>query len=349
MDPRERVEVALRSEAPPDRPPVTAWGHDFLAEWSPAALADSTVERTRRLGWDLVKLQPRASCFAEAFGSDYRPSGTALDGPTLVSWPIAGIEDWRELPEVDASAPQLADQVEALARVVDAVGSERPVFQTVFSPFTVASYLAADAKAEATRRRPDLIAKDQARAVSQLRAGPDLLAAALERIGAALVDFVHRSLAAGAEGIFYAVGGAASADALDRAEYEELLLAHDRAVLDAVPAETLVVVHLCGPHLNFDLASEFRADGISWATADPGNPSLSEGRERSGRAVVGGVPETAALGEGSTRDVRRAVHAAVEETDGRRVVVAPGCSVPPTASSANLAAMVEEAAVERAA
>ena len=349
MNPRERVEVALRSEAPPDRPPVTAWGHDFLAEWSPATLADSTVERTRRLGWDLVKLQPRASCFAEAFGSDYRPSGTALDGPTLVSWPIAAIEDWRELPQVDATASQLADQVEALARVVDAVGAERPVFQTVFSPFTVASYLAADAKAESTRRRSDLIAKDQARAVSHLRARPDLLGDALERIGAALVDFVRRSLAAGADGIFYAVGGAASADALDEAEYEELLLGHDRAVLDAVPAETLVVVHLCGAHLNFGLAREFRADGISWSTTDPGNPSLAEGRERSGRAVVGGVPETAALVEGSAGDVRRSVRAAVDETDGRRVVIGPGCSVPPTAPSANLAAMVEETAAERAA
>jgi uroporphyrinogen decarboxylase len=349
VDPRERVEVALRSEAPPDRPPVTAWGHDFLAEWSPPTLAESTVERTRGLGWDLVKLQPRASCFAEAFGSDYRPSGTPLDGPTLVSWPIVAIDDWQELPEVDASAPQLADQVEALARVVDSIGSERPVFQTVFSPFTVASYLAADGSAEATRRRPDLIAKDQARAVSHLRAGPDLLAKALERISAALVDFVRRSLATGAEGIFYAVGGAASADALEQAEYEELLLAHDRAVLDVVPAETLVVVHLCGARLNFGLAREFRADGISWSTADPGNPSLAEGRECSGRAVVGGVPEIPVLVEGSAGEVRRAVRTAVDETDGRRVVIAPGCSVPPTASSANMRAMVEEAAAERAA
>src|SRR5262249_679708 len=134
-----------------------------------------------------------------------------------------------------------------------------------------------------------------------------------------------------------------------QAEYEELLLAHDRAVLDAVPAETLVVVHLCGSRLNFDLAAEFRADGISWATTEPGNPSLAEGRERSGRAGVGGVPETAALVAGSAGEVRRAVRAAVDETDGRRVVIAPGCSVPPTASSANMRAMVEEAAAERAA
>jgi uroporphyrinogen decarboxylase len=88
---------------------------------------------------------------------------------------------------------------------------------------------------------------------------------------------------------------------------------------------------------------------VSWATTDPGNPALAEGRERSGLAVVGGVPEIAALVDGSANDVRRAVRAAVDETEGRRVVVAPGCSVPPTASLGNLAAMVEETVTERAA
>jgi uroporphyrinogen decarboxylase len=349
VDPRRRVEAAFRAETPPDRPPVTAWGHDFLAEWSPAALADSTIERARRFGWDLVKLQPRASCFAEAFGSDYRPSGNALEGPTLASWPIERVEDWRELPDVDASAPPLADQVEACARVVEAIGGERPVFQTVFSPFTVASYLAADGTAEATRRRPDLIAKDQRRAVEHLLARPDLMATALETIGAMLADFVRRSLAAGADGIFYGIGGAASSAALARSEYEKLLLPHDLALLEAIPPGTLVIVHLCGAELHFDLARESRADAISWATAERGNPSLAEGRELCGLAVVGGVAEVSALVDGSPSDVRRAVRTAIDETGGRGVVVAPGCSVPPAAASANLAAMADEAAVERAA
>jgi uroporphyrinogen decarboxylase len=349
VDPRRRVEVALREETLPDRPPVTAWGHDFLAEWSPDALAESTVERALRLGWDLVKLQPRASCFAEAFGSDYRPSGTEFDGPGLHAWPIERVESWGELPDVDASVPPLADQVEACARVVDAIGDERPVFQTVFSPFTVASYLAADGRAEATRRRPDLIAKDQLRAVSHLRERPELLAGALVRIAETLIDFLRRSLAAGADGIFYAVGGAASADALDEAEYRELLLPHDGVVLDAVPAETLTIVHLCGPRLNFDLVRQLRVDAVSWAASDPGNPSLAEGRARSGVAVVGGVSETAVLVDGSPVDVRRAVRDAVDETGGRGLVVAPSCSVPPNAPLENLAAMAEETAAEGAA
>jgi uroporphyrinogen decarboxylase len=213
------------------------------------------------------------------------------------------------------------------------------VLQTVVSPFPVASYLAADERAESTRKRPDLIAKDQARAVRHLRERPDLLEQALARIGVALVDVIRRSLAAGASGIFYAVGGSASADALAQSEYEELLLSHDLSVLAAVPEEVPVFLHLCGPNLNFDLARAFPVAAVSWATSEPTNPGLAEGRERSGLTVAGGVAEIDVLVDGSVDDVVQAVRAAVEETAGRGLVIAPGCSVPPSASEENLAAL----------
>jgi uroporphyrinogen decarboxylase len=342
VNPRERVEAALRLEAP-DRPPVTAWGHDFIAEWSPPELAASTISRARRFDWDIVKLQPRASCFAEAFGSDYRPSGSAFDAPRLLSSPIGEVRDWGALPEVDASHPALADQVEALAAVVEAIADERFVLQTVFSPFTTASYMAADARAEGSRARPDLISKDQARAVRHLRDRPDLLEQALELIGAVLVDYIARSLEAGASGIFYAVGGSASSDALSQAEYEELLLPHDLAVLASVPEEIPVFLHLCGPRLNFDLATALPVAAISWATSAEANPGLAEGRDRTGRAAVGGVPELAVLATGTPEGAAHAVHVAIEETGGRGVVIAPGCTVPPTAGAETLAAMAAAA------
>src|SRR5260370_5127160 len=84
---RDRVEAAL-AMGMADRPPVGAWGHTYHEEWSPDALAAITVERARRFGWDFVKFQPRASCFAEAFGSVYQPSGHRLRAPILVQAPV---------------------------------------------------------------------------------------------------------------------------------------------------------------------------------------------------------------------------------------------------------------------
>lgn len=340
---RERVQVSLELETPLDRPPVMAWGHDFVAEWSPEQLAESTLERARRFDWDVVKVQPRASCFAEAFGAGYGPSGSAAEGPRLSSWTIESAESWATLPEVDGSDPALSDQVETVAKVAADIGGERLVLQTVFSPFTVASYLAANGKAEARRPRLDLIAKDQARALRHLDERPDLMTEALVVITRTLINYIDRSANAGAGGFFYAIGGSASADALDQSRYEDLLLPHDLAVLGSVPIGMPVFVHLCGPRLNFDLARRLPAAAVSWATSEPGNPSLAEGRDRSGRAAVGGIAEHAVLAHGSPDDVTRSVRAAIDDTQGRGLIVGPGCTVPPATPIENLAVMVSSA------
>ena len=104
MDPRTRVEAAL-SLGRPDRPPAAWWGHTYREEWSPADLAAVTVARQRAYASDFVKLQPRACCFAEAFGSEYRPSGEERTGPVLVRPAVSSPEDWSRLPAADTGAP----------------------------------------------------------------------------------------------------------------------------------------------------------------------------------------------------------------------------------------------------
>ncbi len=265
MDPEARVRAALSLERP-DRPPAGWWGHTFQEEWSPRDLAAATVARQRAYGWDFVKLQPRACCFAEAFGSEYRPSGEASAGPVLVRPAVMDPEDWSGLPSVDSTIPALSDQVDALRMVVDELGPAVPVIQTVFSPLTVAGYL---------------VGGDRARMTEELRERPERVGAALGRIGDALADFTVRSVAAGAAGIFYAVSGFASADLLPLAEYERLALPHDHRVMASVPEGSWFnVLHLCGPRIHFELASVLDVQAVSWSVHEPGNPSLAEGRAR---------------------------------------------------------------------
>ena len=146
-------------------------------------------------------------------------------------------------------------------------------------------------------------------------------------------------LAAGADAIFFAVGGSASAEALSLDEYRELVLPHDLTVLRSIPSDVDVFLHLCGPSLNFEVVADLPVAAVSWAATLPTNPSLAEGRDRTGLAVLGGVPELDVLANGSATDVSAAVAAAVADTGGRGLIVGPGCSVPPSTSDANLAAM----------
>src|SRR5690242_11969036 len=121
MTGRERVEAALGMRVG-DRPPVGAWGHTYKEEWSPGQLAAATIERARRFGWDFVKFQPRATCFAEAFGSVYEPSGHRLKGPVLIKTAVPDSESWPGVKVVNPKA--LDDQVEAIGMVARELGPD---------------------------------------------------------------------------------------------------------------------------------------------------------------------------------------------------------------------------------
>jgi uroporphyrinogen decarboxylase len=323
MNGRGRVEAAIAMGAA-DRPPVGAWGHTYREEWSPEALAAITVERARQFGWDFVKFQPRASSFAEAFGSVYKPAGHRLKGPILVSAAVPDLDSWSKVNLVNPKA--LRDQVESIGMVVRELGGDVPVIQTVFSPITVGGYL---------------VGKSSARVRRELRQHPELVRPALDRIAEALVDFSRHSVEAGAAGIFYAISGYASKDAMAESVYREQLLPYDVAVLRQMPAEAWFnVVHLCGSNLNFGLARDMPAQVVSWSIHNQGNPSLAEGRKLSRRAVMGGLGQRASLLYGSPPEVEAEARRAVAETGGRGLLLAPGCSVPTRAKDANLAAMV---------
>jgi uroporphyrinogen decarboxylase len=307
-----------------DRPPASAWGHTYREEWSPRELAAITVKRARQFGWDFVKFQPRASSFAEAFGSVYKPAGHRLKGPVMVSAAVPDLESWRSVSLVNSAA--LSDQVESIAMVARELGPDVPVMQTVFSPITVGGYL---------------VGKSQARVVRELRKHSEVVRPALDRVAQALVDFSRRSVEAGAAGIFYAISGYASKDAMPEAVYRQLVMPYDIGVLDQLPrAAWFNAVHLCGSNLHFGLARDMPAQAVSWSIHNQGNPSLLEGREISGRAVMGGMSQRTTLINGSRQEIESEARRAITETGGRGLLLAPGCSVPPRVRDANLEAMV---------
>jgi len=327
MNGRERVEAAIELGAA-DRPPVGAWGHTYKEEWSPDELARVTVERARKLGWDFVKFQPRATCFAEAFGSVYKPAGHRLKGPVPVSFAVPDIDAWRTLSATNPKA--LNDQVESIGIVARELGPGVPVIQTVFSPITVASYL---------------VGKSKSRVVRELRKNPEVVQPALERIAEVLVDFSKRSVKAGAAGIFYAISGFASKDAMPESLYRELVLPLDVRVLEQLPSEAWFnAVHLCGSNLQFGLSRDIPVQVVSWSVHNQGNPTLHMGHTISGRAVMGGMGQRGTLVYGPPAEVEAEARVAIADMGGRALLLAPGCSVPPRVRDANLAAMASAVA-----
>jgi uroporphyrinogen decarboxylase len=313
-----------------DRPPAGAWGHTYREEWSPELLAAVTVDRARRHRWDFVKLQPRATFFAEAFGSRYQPSGHSLRGPVLVHAAVSDASDasaWLNLKVVDQTV--LDEQVRALGLVVRELGDGVPVIQTVFSPITVADYL---------------VGRDKRALVRELRQHPEVLVPALEKIMDALAGFASASVEAGAAGVFYAISGFASPDAMPKEVYDELLFPIDQRFLEALPAEAWFnVLHLCGSHVNMDVPRRLPVQAVSYSIHNRGNPSLAEAQQLTGKAVMGGLEQRKVLVGGPSVTIERQVRAAISSTGGRGLLIAPGCSVPTRASEANLGLMMKAA------
>jgi uroporphyrinogen decarboxylase len=328
VDSRARVEAALAG-GDVDRPPGGAWGHRYRDEWSPDKLAEVTIDRARRFGWDFVKLQPRATFFAEAFGAPYRPAGHALRAPVVDGPTVEDLDDWKSLRLVNQDV--MDEQARTLGVVANALGDRVPVLQTVFSPLSVASYL---------------VNRENRRLVREMRSHPDVVLPALGKIADALIDFSRKSVEAGAAGVFYAISGFATPDSMPAAVYDELALPLDLRVLESLPtAAWFNVLHLCGSHINMEVGRKLPVQAVSYSIHNQGNPSLGDARRISGKAVMGGLEQRRVLVGGPPDAIEAQVRDAIASTNGGRgLLLAPGCSVPPQAPDVNLRTMMEAAA-----
>jgi uroporphyrinogen decarboxylase len=232
--------------------------------------------------------------------------------------------DWRRLRPLEPDRGVLGEQLAALRQIRDGLAGEAYFMQTVFSPLSVAKYLAGN------QAGPVL---------TSIQDNPDALRAALDVIAETFANYVQATLEAGASGIFFATTGWASSDLLTEEQYRRFGREYDQRVMDAFAGKApLNVLHNCGEHIYFDLLADYPVAAISWAATLPGNPSLGEGKERTTKAVMGGVSEKTTLPDGTSEQVDEEVRAAIRETEGRRVLVAPGCSIPPRTLAANLEA-----------
>src|SRR5215211_359716 len=109
MSHKQRLRAALAGE-PVDRPPISLWWHDFEREWSAEGMADATVEAYHTYDWDLVKLNPRATYYFEAWGSRYEPTGNSQ--PRLVTPALERFDSLGHLPDVDPVGGVFAEQLE---------------------------------------------------------------------------------------------------------------------------------------------------------------------------------------------------------------------------------------------
>lgn len=318
MTRRERVQAALRGD-PVDRVPLSFWQHHFVAENSAKGLADETLRLARTFDWDYLKPQSRAQSFAEMWGLTYRASTDRAREFAVTHTPLADAADVARLAPVDPRRGALGEQLAALRLIRAGTGADTPIIWTVFAPIMVMTYLLRGGREQA---------------LALCRAEPKAMEAGLAAIAETLSAYARACLEAGADGLFYATN-VARADGLGAAECRRFQRPHDLRVLDAVAPAPFNVLHICGPAVHFDEFVDYPVTAFSWALA-AGNPSLGEGHRRTGRAVVGGLPAKPEMATMSGQAVAGRVRRAIDEMNGRALLLAPDCSINPDTPEALL-------------
>jgi uroporphyrinogen decarboxylase len=313
---RDRLLAALAGGVA-DRPPVALWRHFPEEDQTAAGLAEATIRWQRDYPGDFVKFMPPGDYPTIDWGLrsvyDGAPGGTRRP----IFHPVSGAADWERLPALDVRDGFTGEMLTAVALARRGLATEIPLLQTVFSPLTVAAKLSNGA------------------VVSHLQEAPAAVHAGLRRIVEVTRAFAAASLAAGADGFFFATQLADRA-LLGDEDYREFGVPYDLQVLAALPADTPLLLHLHGQAPMLELARRYPPGALSWHDRRFG-PALRDVRREQARPVAGGIDEVAILAM-SPDEVASQAADAVDQTNGRGVIATPGCVIPVSTPAANIRA-----------
>ena len=286
---RERVEAALAGEGA-DRVPVAAWGHLIPAEKDADAFAAATIKFFRDYDWDWLKVNPRATYFAEAWGSEYDFRNYGGVFPRFVR----NRDDPLDLDALKPAGPTTkvwAEQLEALRKIKGGLGGA-PFVQTIFSPASVLSSLVG----RPTDYSQGAVTRAQAEELLRLiRTSPEKVHHALGVIADSLASLAAASVEAGADGIFFAITKLARKGVLSVEEFETFGKPYDFKVLGAVRQAKFNILHSCGPDIYWNEIQDYPVRALNWASVGQGNPDLSAARKSSSFALIGGLDEDGVL------------------------------------------------------
>ena len=320
MTKRERVYAALEGK-PVDRPPVALWRHFPQDDQRAQTLAQAHVEFQKSYDWDFLKVTPASGYYGDDWGlrGTYKPNREGIRHYT--ERPIKKETDWPKLKRLDVTAATYGRELQALRLIRKALPDEL-MLATVFSPLTIARQLAGEAALLRYIRG----------SVDEMHEGLDIIA---ETTG----KFAEECLVAGADGIFFATQ-CASTGYMTLEEYEEFGRPYDLRVLDAARHAEIILLHIHGERIMFEQLTDYPIHAINWHDRRT-EPTLKDARAVYSGTLAGGLDGMETIGRAAAEKVTAEVRDALAQTEGKRHIVAAGCTIPIDAPEANLRAARE--------
>jgi uroporphyrinogen decarboxylase len=288
-------------------------------------IADAQIAAYRRFGYDVIRVFTDLYTLAEAMGAGvhYPEDETAyLESPAISS--IDHIERLRPAdPLKDGNLPQ---HLEAMQRVVKALGKEVPVTGALTCPFTTASFLiGAENLVRLTIKNPEAVHL--------------LCRVALE----SAIRYAEAIIDAGCTPSL--TDPMSSSTVISPRLFREFSLPYLKRLIEFIHLNgKSVTLHICG---KTEKVWEAMADAGADCISIDNDASLSGARESVGHRlrIMGNVKPSEIMLQGTPADVRRAVFDCVAQAwdSPKGYIIASGCSLPTETPFANIQAMMDAA------
>jgi uroporphyrinogen decarboxylase len=296
MSKKERFRAAIAGEEV-DHPPVSVWLHLASEHLPGAEAARLHLAYYRAYDWDFLKVM-----------HDYRfplPEG------------LAEIHSDRELElfePLDLQAENFKNQLELYAALLPELGGEVPLVETLFDPLQTL------VRAGGVSVRKVIF--DSPKAGHQ----------ALEAVTQSLVNYIQELKNRGVDGLFYSINGAVhhAAGGFTDAVWQEFVDPYNRRILKAAEG-MLRVAHVHGFDLAIERVLDYPVEAWSWSHHNSA-PSLAAMRKLTNACLFGGINEME-IAHQTESELRRDIANAAEEAGVRKLVIGPGCTVPPDTAS----------------
>jgi len=317
MNKFERIRAALNLEET-DRVPANLWYHMSGIDHDPKALAEALVFNNEKYDFDFIKLMPFGLYSVQDWGVKVRYYNTAGNPPEVEDYAIHTIKDWSRIEPLPVKCGTWGETLKLAQYVEKLAGGKTPFVQTIFSPLTTAQKLAGD------------------RILMDMKEDPGLFKQALQAITDTTIDFVKANIEAGVSGFFFATR-CANHGYMTEEDYKVFGEYFDLQVINAYKDKTFFnIVHIHGEHGMFSLIEKYPVSCINWHDRwTP--PTLAEARKLSGKCFLGGLREVpyysedgeviapSILNSGSAAEIEKHVNEAIEQLNGRGLIIGPGC------------------------
>jgi uroporphyrinogen decarboxylase len=292
MSKKERFRAAIAGEDV-DHLPVSVWLHLASEHLSGAEAARLHLAYYRAYDWDYLKVM-----------HDYRyplPNGLAE---------VRTARELEMLEPLDLQADNFKNQLALYAALLPELDGKAPLIETLFDPLQTLVRACGASVRQAIFDSP--------------RAGHQ----ALEAVTQSLVLYILELKNIGVDGLFYSINGAVSPESggFSDAIWKEFVDPYNRRILKA--AEGMVrIAHIHGFNLAIERVMDYPVEAWSWSHYNSA-PSLAAMRNLTQACLFGGINEIA-MAHQTESELAADITKAAVEAGTRKLVIGPGCTVPP--------------------